>query len=60
MALLYGGPDQIMGVASGIATIVGMAMVFWNKVCVTFGKIRNKFKPESSVQQEPKAPQDGV
>lgn len=59
MALLYGGPDQIMGVASGIATIVGMAMVFWNKVCVTFGKIMNKVKPESPVQ-EPKAPQDGV
>jgi hypothetical protein len=59
MALLYGGPDQIMGVASGIATIVGMAMVFWNKVCVFFGKILNKFKPEAPVQ-EPKAPQDGV
>ena len=51
MALLYGGPDQIMGVASGIATIVGMAMVFWNKVCVTFGKIMNKFKPEPPVQE---------
>ena len=59
MALLYGGPDQIMGVASGLATIVGVAMMFWNKVCVAFGKIVNKFKPESPVQ-EPKAPQDGV
>ena len=28
MALLYGGPDQIMGVASGLATIVGVAMMF--------------------------------
>ena len=59
MAFLYGGPDQIMGVASGLATIVGVAMMFWNKVCVAFGKILNKFKPASSVP-ETKTPQDGV
>lgn len=59
MALLYGGPDQIMGVASGLATIVGVAMMFWNKVCVAFGKILNKFKRQAP-EQEPKAPQDGV
>ena len=51
MALLYGGPDQIMGVASGLATIVGVAMMFWNKVCVAFGKVLHKFKPVSPVQE---------
>jgi len=41
----YGGPDQIMGVTSGIATIVGVALMFWNKLVVAFGKIMNRFHP---------------
>ena len=48
---LYGGPDQIMGVTSGIATIVGLAMMFWNKILVFFGKIANKFHPSSTPPQ---------
>jgi hypothetical protein len=48
---LYGGPDQIMGVTSGIATIVGLALMFWNKVLVFFGKIANKFHPSSTPPQ---------
>jgi hypothetical protein len=41
----YGGPDQIMGVTSGIATIVGIALMFWNKLAVAWGKILNRFHP---------------
>jgi len=40
----YGGPDQIMAVTSGIATIVGIALMFWNKLIVTCGKILNQFR----------------
>jgi hypothetical protein len=40
----YGGPDQIMAVTSGIATIVGVALMFWNKLIVTCGKILNLFR----------------
>lgn len=43
---MYGGPDQIMGVASGVATVVGLLLMMWNKVLVTVGKIMNFFHPK--------------
>lgn len=52
----YGGPDQIMAVTSGIATIVGVALMFWNKLVVGFGKIVSRFHPPAQ-PQEPPAPQ---
>jgi hypothetical protein len=42
---LYGGPDQIMGVASGVATIVGILLMLWNKILVTIGKAVNWISP---------------
>jgi hypothetical protein len=51
---LYGGPDQIMGVTSALATIAGLALVFWNKVLAFVGKIINKFHPHSSAEEAPK------
>jgi hypothetical protein len=48
---LYGGPDQIMGVTSALATIAGLALVFWNKMIALFGKIMNKFHPHSAPQE---------
>jgi len=51
---LYGGPDQIMGVTSGLATIAGLALMFWNKIVVFFGKIVNKFHPHAPVEKTPK------
>ena len=29
---LYGGPDQVMTVTSGIASIIGVLLIFWHKV----------------------------
>jgi hypothetical protein len=43
---MYGGPDQIMGVASGVATVVGVLLMMWNKVLVTVGKVMNFFHPK--------------
>ncbi len=48
---LYGGPDQIMGVTSALATIAGVALVFWNKMFAFFGKIMNKFHPSSAPKE---------
>jgi hypothetical protein len=31
-----------MGLASGLATIFGFLLMFWNKVAVTVGKIFNR------------------
>jgi hypothetical protein len=51
---LYGGPDQIMGVTSALATIAGLALVFWNKMLAFFAKIINKFHPHPSLKDAPK------
>jgi len=48
---LYGGPDQIMVVTSALATIAGLALVFWNKMLALFGKIMNKFHPHSAPKE---------
>jgi hypothetical protein len=48
---LYGGPDQIMGVASGLATVVGVVLMFWNKLLVGFGKIANRLRPSKTPQE---------
>ena len=47
LALLafYGGPDQIMGVASGVATVVGVVLMLWNKILVALGKAMNWINP---------------
>jgi type IV secretory pathway TrbD component len=34
--LLYAGPDQVMAVASGLATAFGLLLMLWNKI-LTFG-----------------------
>jgi hypothetical protein len=41
---LYAGPDQVMTVTSGIASIVGVLLIFWHKVVAAFTKIMNKLR----------------
>jgi hypothetical protein len=48
---MYGGPDQIMGVASGVATVVGVLLMMWNKVLVTVGKVINFFNPSKHAKE---------
>ncbi len=36
---LYVGPDQVMPLASILATIMGFLLVFWNKLVGLVGKI---------------------
>ena len=40
----YAGPDQVMTVTSGLASIFGVLLIFWHKVVAAFGKIVNKFR----------------
>ena len=35
----YGGPDQVMTVTSGIASIVGFLLIFWHKLVNAFFKL---------------------
>lgn len=41
---LYAGPDQVMTVTSGLASILGVLLIFWHKVVAGFRKIMNKFR----------------
>jgi hypothetical protein len=48
---LYAGPDQVMTVTSGIAGVIGVLLMFWNKVVGAFVKIVHKVRgttPEPS------------
>ena len=40
---LYSGPDQVMTVTSGLASILGLLLIFWNKVVGVFFKVVRKF-----------------
>ena len=62
---LYVGPDQVMPVMSILATVMGMLMIFWNKVMNIFRKLFGVKPPETTVppmeshdsSSEPKPPQ---
>jgi hypothetical protein len=41
---LYAGPDQVMTVTSGIAGVIGVLLMFWNKVVGAFVKIVHKVR----------------
>ena len=41
----YGGPDQVMAVTSGLASLLGLLLIFWNKVVATFFRIVRMFRP---------------
>jgi hypothetical protein len=53
---LYGGPDQVMTVTSGIASVIGVLLVFWHKVVGIFVKLFGRSpdapsKPQSSPEK---------
>lgn len=53
----YAGPDQVMTVTSGLAGVIGVLLMFWNKVVGTFHKLMSKFRG-SSPEATPAAPKD--
>ena len=46
----YAGPDQVMTVTSGLASIVGVLLIFWHKVVAAFHKIVDKFRRSGDLQ----------
>ena len=40
----YAGPDQVMTVTSGLASILGVLLIFWHKIVAAFHKMVNKFR----------------
>jgi hypothetical protein len=45
---VYGGPDQVMTVTSGLASLLGLLLIFWNKVVAVFFRIVRIFRPTKS------------
>jgi hypothetical protein len=35
----YGGPDQVMTITSGIASLVGFLLIFWHKLVNAFFRL---------------------
>jgi hypothetical protein len=51
----YGGPDQVMTVTSGIASVIGVLLIFWNKLV---GAVMKLFRrPSASAPTPPETPQ---
>ena len=57
MAFLYGGPDQIMTVTSGLASLVGVLLIFWNRIVGTVFRLLGLTKKSESVEEEKPAVQ---
>jgi len=47
--LAYAGPDQVMAVTSGLASIFGMLLIFWHKVVAFCGRIVNRLRGTPAV-----------
>ena len=60
VVFLYGGPDQIMTVTSGLASLLGLLLIFWNKVVGLFFRVVRVFRrsPNDSVPPSGTAPTD--
>lgn len=52
----YAGPDQVMTVTSGLASLLGLLLIFWNKVVAAFFKFLGLFrKHKEEPTTEPKS-----
>jgi hypothetical protein len=49
----YGGPDQVMTITSGIASLVGFLLIFWHKLVNAFFKMFGR-GPKTSDPEPPK------
>ena len=51
--MIYGGPDQIMTVTSGLASLVGILLLFWNRIMGTIFRMLGLSKKSESVDEKP-------
>jgi hypothetical protein len=52
---LYAGPDQVMTVTSGLASLLGLLLIFWNKVVAAFFRIVRLFQRRDTNPSGPPA-----
>lgn len=53
LVAMYVGPDQMMPVASILATLMGFVLIFWNKVLGVFRKLFGGSKPPEADSTSP-------
>jgi len=53
--IIYIGPDQVMPVSTVLGTLVGLLLLFWNKVIGLFYRITGR-PIEKDGSEEPAAP----
>ena len=56
--IFYAGPDQVMTVTSGLASVIGVLLIFWNKVVAGFHKLVSKFQRSSAEPAPAPPPED--
>jgi hypothetical protein len=55
---LYAGPDQVMTVTSGIASVIGVLLVFWNKLVAAFFRIFRRSSPPANPDPQSDTPKN--
>ncbi len=46
LAFFYGGPDQIIPLQTGLAALLAVALMFWNRLVATFHRLFSPKKTE--------------
>ena len=61
LAFFYGGPDQIIPLQTGLAALLAVSLMFWNKLLLTFHRIVARFKsqPAQTTAEETMVPATG-
>jgi len=57
LALLYGGPDTLMPIASALAAIIGVLLMLWNRVVLyahKFIQLVSRRSPKTPYTNPPK------
>ena len=49
----YGGPDQVMTITSGIASLVGFLLIFWHKLVNAFFRLIGRAPNPTDVESKP-------
>jgi hypothetical protein len=53
LLVFYGGPDQVMTITSGIASLVGFLLIFWHKFVNAFFRLIGRAPKPTDAESKP-------
>lgn len=59
LAFFYGGPDQIIPLQTGLAALLAVALMFWNRLVATFHRLFSRKKTEDIASADVAVPANG-